>query len=197
VNPEEPLDGLIDLTAAEQVRALGLNGNGNGHGHGHGKSHDNGGHSNGDGASTDDGASASARSPRPDDQRNADMADLEWYPAYDRATVERYLATLDAERLRLEGEIADAEKRTAAAQVELAARTEQLQAALGAVVLAARAELDTIEREQQEAIAVIMAEAEAEAERVREAARLEAEAVREAASTLSALSRIEGGTDAR
>ena len=71
----------------------------------------------------------------------------------------------------------------------LAARTAELEAGLGAVVLAARAELDRIEREQDEAVAAIRAEAEAEATRIREAARLEVQVVREASASLSALAR--------
>ena len=66
----------------------------------------------------------------------------------------------------------------------------------GAVVLAARSELERIDREQQESVAAIRAEAEAEAARIREAARQEAETVRDAASSLGALSQTEGRTDA-
>ncbi len=121
---------------------------------------------------------------------------MSWTPAYDRATVERYLETLDAERSRLEAEIADAERRTVVAREALATRTAELEAALGAVVLAARSELDRIEREQQEAVAAIRADAEAEAARIREAAREEAETVRRAAASLGSLSQTEGRADA-
>lgn len=117
----------------------------------------------------------------------ADLDGVNWYPTYDRASVERYLASLDEERERLLGEIAVAEHRTQAAQVALAARAADLEARLGAVVVAARAELDRIDQEQVAAVAAIRADAEAEAAKIRESARLEADAVREAAASLSAL----------
>ena len=172
MNPDEPVDHMIDLThGGVPVRPIRINGNG-----------------------------AAAEPPQPTmtaaGSPTADLGGLDWYPAYDRASVERYLESLDVDRARLEAEIADAERRTATAKEALVARTAQLEAALGAVVLAARAELDRIERDQQEAVAAIRAEAEAEAARIREAARLEAETVREASSSLSALSRIEGQADA-
>jgi hypothetical protein len=175
VNPDEPVDRTIDLThGGVPVRPIRINGNG-----------------------------AAAETPQstvtPPGSPTADLGGLEWYPAYDRASVERYLESLDAERARLQAEIVEAERRTATAKEALAARTAQLEAALGAVVLAARAELDRIERDQQEAVAAIRAEAEAEAARIRQAARLEAETVRDAASSLSSLSassRTEGRADA-
>ena len=61
----------------------------------------------------------------------------------------------------------------------------RLEAGLGAVVVAARAELARIDRERDEAVAAIRAEAEQEAARVREAAREEAATVRGAAASLS------------
>ena len=112
-----------------------------------------------------------------------------WFPSYDRVTVERYLGRLDAERARLEGEIEAADRRTAVARAAIAARTAELEAGLGAVVLAARAEVDRIEQEQAAAVAAIRAEADAEAARIRETARLEAAAVQQAAASLSALVR--------
>jgi hypothetical protein len=126
----------------------------------------------------------------------AGLEGVTWSAAYDRASVERYLESLDADRTLLEAEIAEAERRTSAARDALAARTAELEAALGAVVLAARSQLERIDREQQEAVAAIRAEAEAEAARIREAARQEAETVRAAASSLSALAQTEGRTDA-
>jgi hypothetical protein len=179
VTTDDPIDRTIDLTAdGSPVRPLRVNGNGNGNGH------------NGNGSSNGYG------SPTPTSAGTGALDGIEWRPAYDRSSVERYLSALDAERERLEGEIADAERRTAAAQQALATRTAELEASLGAVVLAARAELDRIDREQQEAVAAIRADAETEAARIREAARLEADTVREAAASLSALTRHEGRADA-
>ena len=114
---------------------------------------------------------------------------VSWYPSYDRATVERYLASLDAERARLEAEIAAAERRTAAAQAAVAARNAELETGLGAVVLAAQSEVNRIEQEQAAAVAAIRAEADAEAARIREAARMEVQVVRDASASLSALAR--------
>ena len=166
---DQPRDETIDLTGAvAPLRPVRINGNGNG-------------------STNGDGQAAAAPT---------GIEGVSWTPAYDRATVERYLETLDAERSRLEAEIADAERRTIVAREALATRTAELEAALGAVVLAARSELDRIEREQQEAVAAIRADAEAEAARIREAAREEAETVRRAAASLGSLSQTEGRADA-
>jgi hypothetical protein len=116
-----------------------------------------------------------------------DLDGVNWYPTYDRASVERYLSALDTERDRLRVEIEAAERRTELAQATLAARTADLEARLGAVVLAARAELDRIDQEQSAAVAAIRAEAENEAARIRDAAEKEAAAVRDAAASLSRL----------
>jgi hypothetical protein len=110
---------------------------------------------------------------------------IEWYPSYDRLSVELHLRELDAERDRLNEEIRAAERQTAEAEATLAARTAALEAGLGAVVVAARAELARIERERDEAVAAIRADAEAEAARIREAARTEAATVRGATSSLA------------
>jgi len=176
VTREEPLDRTIDLTNdAGSVRPMPVNGNGSSNGHGS---------VNGNGST----ASALAAMSSSHDELDG----VTWFPAYDRATVERYLESLDEERARLEVEIADAERRHVDAQQALAARTAEVEAALGAVVLAARAELDRIEREEDEAVAAIRAEAQAEATRIREAARLEAAKVHDAASSLATLSRPDG-----
>ena len=170
---EEPLDRTIDLTNdAGSVRPMPVNGNGS---------------SNGHGSVNGNGSTASALAAMSSGRDELDG--VTWFPAYDRATVERYLESLDDERARLEAEIADAERRTVEAQEALAARTAEVEAALGAVVLAARAELDRIEREQDAAVAAIRAEAEAEAARIREAARLEAAKVHDAASSIATLAR--------
>jgi hypothetical protein len=122
-----------------------------------------------------------------DRSATGDLEGVEWYPTYDRASVERYLGALDAERERLRVEIEAAERRTDVAQAALAARTADLEARLGAVVLAARAELDRIDQEQAAAIATIRAEADHEAALIRDAAEKEAAAVRDAAASLSRL----------
>jgi hypothetical protein len=172
VTTNEPLDGTIDLTGgAAPIRPLRINGNG----------------------ASADAAHLTVPGAAP---VGTGLDGVNWFPAYDRASVEGYLDSLDAERARLEAQIADAERRTLAAQEALAERTAEMEAALGAVVLAARSELDRIDREQQETVAAVRAEATAEAARIREAARLEAETVSEAASSLSALAQIEGRADA-
>jgi hypothetical protein len=176
VTSEEPIDNTIDLTADySSTRSLPVNGNGSSNGNQS---------SNGHGSANGRGSAPSAAS-----VGHGELDGVQWFPAYDRATVERYLDSLDDERVRLEAEIADAERRTREAQQALAARTAEVEAALGAVVLAARAELDRIEREQDAAVAAIRAEAQAEASRIRDAARLEAAKVHDAASSLTTLSR--------
>jgi hypothetical protein len=122
-----------------------------------------------------------------DTSTRGDLDGVNWYPTYDRASVERYLSALDAERDRLRVEIEAAERRTDVAQAALGARTADLEARLGAVVLAARVELDRIDQEQSAAVAAIRVEAESQAAQIRDAAESEAAAVRDAAASLSRL----------
>ena len=128
---------------------------------------------------------AGAPAPAPSPSGPAGALDaVTWHLAYDRESVERYLAALDRERTRLEDEISEAEQRIASADAARTRRTAEQEAGLGAVVSAARAELDRIERERADAVEAIRAEATAEVARIQEAARVEVEAVRAAASSL-------------
>jgi len=180
--PREP--ETIDLTngtrsrRARQRPILGGNSNGNGSSDGAGFGSHPATELGGVGAATD-----VTRHPDP----FAELDALNWFPSYDRESVERHLRELDAEQARLEAQIAEAERRTSAAQQALAARTAELESGLGAVVLAARAELDRIEREQEEAVAAIRAAAEAVAARIRQASRVESDALRNATASLANL----------
>lgn len=127
---------------------------------------------------------------------SSDLDGVDWYPTYERAAVESYLAGLDRERERLQNQIRDAERRTDAAQATMASRTADLEARLGAVVLAARTELDRVDREQTAAVEAIKVEADAEVARIRATARHEADIVRDAATTLSRLADMNGSDPA-
>lgn len=175
----------IDLTGGAPLPSPSTNGNG------HGALAGANGHGSGHGAPVADEAAITP---------GGELDGIGWYPSYDRESVECHLRELDEERTRLEEQIADAERRTTEAEELLAARTAELEAGLGAVVVAARAELARIDRERDEAVAAIRAEAEQEATRIREAARQEAATVRGAAASLSSPGAVpepvEGGFDA-
>lgn len=174
-------DHTIDLTAGDPAGAP-RNGNGH-HGNQNGNGSINGYGSNGSGVHPS-AVTEVLLVEEPPMTSGGELDGIEWFPSYDRDSVERHLRELDAERDRLKAEIADAERRTAEAEATLAERNAELEAGLGAVVVAARTELARIDRERDEAVAAIRAEAEAEAARIREAARTEASTVRGAASSL-------------
>lgn len=115
--------------------------------------------------------------------------DLRWQLSYDRASVERYLAEVEAERARLQGEIDRALARRDAAREEIAAREAAAQAELGALVLATQNELERIEAGHREVLDTIRRAAEAEGERVLAAAHREVDAMRNVTASLSGLAR--------
>ncbi len=171
-------DHTIDLTGGV-LSGAPMNGNGN-HGNHNGNGSVHGNVPNGNGAhpgSVPDVLLVEDRQMT----SGGELDGIDWHPSYDRDSVERHLV----ERARLNEEIADAERRTVEAETALAERTAQLEAGLGAVVVAARTELARIDRERDEAVAAIRAEAETEAARIREAAHTEASTVRGAASSLA------------
>jgi hypothetical protein len=97
-----------------------------------------------------------------------------WQRSYDRASVERFNAEIEAERVRLEAAIAEAERRIEVARRRDEQRGRLDESALSELVMASKAELDRIESEQRNAVSAIRTAAEAEAARYLELARLEA-----------------------
>ncbi len=124
-----------------------------------------------------------------------ELAGVAWRASYDRESVDAYLAAVEAERERLLDEIRFAEERAAAAQEQLRANTTGREARLGALVLAARDEIDRLDHEHRAAVAAIRAQAEDEASRLRERAQADAAAVREVVASLSAVTVAEGATE--
>lgn len=124
-----------------------------------------------------------------------ELAGVAWRASYDRESVDAYLAAVEAERERLLDEIRFAEERAAAAQEQLRANTTGREARLGALVLAARDEIDRLDRDHRAAVAAIRAQAEDEAARLRERAKADAAAVREVVASLSAITTAEDATE--
>ena len=114
-----------------------------------------------------------------------DPSTVRWQRSYDRASVDRFVAEVEAQRGRLRAEIAAAQAAAHAA----AARTGEARTSddLVSLVVDAQRQLDTMEREHQEMVSAIQATAEEEAERILTAARAEAEAVRSSAEAISQL----------
>jgi hypothetical protein len=77
------------------------------------------------------------------------------------------VAALEAERIRLEREIAAAEARSTAARL----RTEEVNAALHAVVVSSKERLTEMEREHERHIAMIRSAAQSEVEQILDEAR--------------------------
>ncbi|MCU0311583.1 MAG: hypothetical protein MUE36_11670 [Acidimicrobiales bacterium] len=132
-----------------------------------------------------EGSDAPATAPTVDDRAPVVPDDLAWQTTYDRASVEAYLSQVDAERAKLEEQIAAAEARTAAARE----RADRLKAAdeskVAALVLAARAELDRMESEHRAAVDGIRSAALEKAARILEVARAEAATVTGAGATIA------------
>ncbi len=110
----------------------------------------------------------------------AASGDFTWRRSYDKASVERYLERAEAERRRLEAEIAHALDRIAVAEEWIAARSTRENARLGAVVVAAHRELARARSENAALIARTAAEAEQEAERIVAAAHADAASLKAA-----------------
>jgi regulator of protease activity HflC (stomatin/prohibitin superfamily) len=117
----------------------------------------------------------------------AGVEDLAWRPSYDRESVDQYLAAVEAEKVRLLAEIRLAEERTAAAQERYQVNATERDALLGALLLAAREEVDRVDAEHRTTVAAIRAEAEEEAARIRDRAQADATAVRDVVASLTGL----------
>jgi hypothetical protein len=110
----------------------------------------------------------------------AQETSLVWLPtsgswpslAMDRA--EPVADEFDAERSRLEAEIADAKARAVAARQRAAEREAQMRAALQAEIAASREQLSVLEREHDATVARIRAAAQAEVEQILAEARRQA-----------------------
>jgi cell division septum initiation protein DivIVA len=113
--------------------------------------------------------------------------DVAWRPSYDRQSVDRYLADVETEKARLLEEIRLAEERVTAAQERGRASTTERDALLGALLLAARAEMERVDTEHRAGVAAIYAAAEEEAAGIRDRAQANATAVREVVASLAAI----------
>ena len=112
--------------------------------------------------------------------------DLEWHVSYDRASIERFLAEVEAERGRLQNEIEMTQARLEQARAAKVVRAATAQTEVAALVLAAQEKLAAIERQHHEVLETIRAAAVEEAARLLAAARTEADEVRNVATSLSA-----------
>ena len=107
-------------------------------------------------------------------------ADLVWLPSggpRSSLTVDKAelgIDGLDAERSRLEAEIAAAKARAVAARRRAAERDGEMRAALQAEIAASRAQLGFLEREHDATVARIREQARAEVERILTEARRQA-----------------------
>lgn len=126
------------------------------------------------------------------ERERTDLDEVRWELAYDRASIDRFAAQVEAERRRLLAEIEAAEARVSIAKSGIAARQAEERVELGSLVLLAQAELAQIEREHHEIVSAIRAAADVEVNRVLDAARAEAAAVRDAAAAMEAV--LNGGS---
>ncbi len=108
------------------------------------------------------------------------LENVSWQLSYDRASVERFVADVEATRSSLEAEIDDAKRRLLQAQEAKAERQSDLPAELGALVLAAQREFVELERSHLEMVNSIKEAASLEAMRILETARLETTQLQEA-----------------
>lgn len=108
------------------------------------------------------------------------LENVSWQLSYDRASVERFVADVEATRSSLEAEIDDAKRRLLQAQEAKTERRSDLPAELGALVLAAQREFVELERSHLEMVNSIKEAASLEAMRILETARLETTQLREA-----------------
>ena len=116
----------------------------------------------------------------------AGLEDVDWRPSYDRDSVDRHLAAVEAEKARLLAEIRQAEERAAAAQERCQTSTTEREALLGSLLLAARAEMDRVDTEQRATVTTILSMAEEEAARIRDRAQAHAASVRDVVASLTA-----------
>ncbi len=112
------------------------------------------------------------------------LENVSWQLSYDRASVERFVADVEATRSTLEAEIDDAKRRLLQAQEAKAERQSDLPSELGAMVLAAQREFVELERSHLEMVNSIKEAASLEAKRILETARLEATQLRNAVDSL-------------
>lgn len=114
------------------------------------------------------------------------LDELHWQTTYDRASIERFVTEVDAERARLKSEIDVARNRLGRAQQAQANHRSDLASQLGDLVMDAHRRLVEMERNHQQLIDTIWATAEEEATRILDAARAEAARLGIAADQLGA-----------
>lgn len=112
------------------------------------------------------------------------LDELHWQTTYDRASIERFVTEVDAERARLKSEIDVARNRLGRAQQAQANHRSDLASQLGDLVMDAHRRLVEMERNHQQLIDTIWATAEEEAARILDAARAEAARLGTAADQL-------------
>lgn len=126
------------------------------------------------------------------DEPAVGLDDLPWQLSYDRASVNRFVAEVEAERARLHEAIEAARARVQQAQAAATARQVEASEELGALVLAAQRELEEMERHHRLVLDAIAAAAEKEVARLLARAGEEAAAVRATIHSLTA--RMSTGT---
>lgn len=117
----------------------------------------------------------------PPDPAGSALPPLRWQVSYERASVERFVAEVEAERSRLRSQIEESKAEVERAKAA-AARQAAAQAELAAMVLAIQVETARIEREHRDTLEAIGAAAEEAAVRLLAAGREEAAAMRAAAA---------------
>jgi len=120
-----------------------------------------------------------------DEPRARPLENVTWKLSYDRASIDRFTTEMEEARASLQAQIDEARARVAAAEAAVAAYRTEAQTQLGAIVLAAHAELAEIEQDHRQLITTIRATAEAEATRLLAAARAEAATMHQTASSLA------------
>lgn len=112
---------------------------------------------------------------------------ITWTRSYDRESVDRFLAEVEAHRTGLLRDIDRAIARRDAALESAAAKAAAAAAALGAIALARSSDVARLEEEHQELVATIRSAAETEATRILTAAEREVAAMNEATAAMAAL----------
>ena len=130
------------------------------------------------------GASAAQGGSGAEKSMPAGPDELQWRVSYDRESVDRFISEIEVERARLENEIRSARERIERARVGAADRRAQVDAELGALVIAAHKELEEIELQHREILEAIAVGAQ-EAVALLSGAREEAAAMLATAATLA------------
>ncbi len=145
-----------------------------------------------EGIAGDDGLTAPESGATPNGVQKAELSlpaleAITWTRSYDRQSVDRFLAEIEAQRAGLLRDVERASARRDAALELVAGRTTAAAAALGAIVIARSSDVAKLEEEHQEVIATIRSAAETEAARILTVAEREVAAMHEATAAMVAL----------